>query len=215
MTLSLIDFIGHASMGLIAISFFAKDNLFLRGLSILACLVGIAYNYFIPVGPIWIPIFWNILFIGINLYRIIGIILERRGVNLNDKELELFETIFKGFSPVEFMKLMRISSWQTVEANYHMIEQGTHLKGLYLLFNGEVIIKQDDVEIARSKDGSLIGEISFIRGGEATATVITACPSEYVYWAGDDLKKLLLRNPNMDIAMKQVFSMELSKKLLR
>ena len=33
-------------------------------------------------------------------------------------------------------------------------------------------VKKDGLEVGVIRDGSMIGEISFIRGGEATATVL-------------------------------------------
>ena len=101
-----------------ALSFFAKDMLLLRPISVSTSCVGMAYNYFIPVGPIWTAIMRNIFFIGINNYRIIGIFLDRRAIKFNEEELELFETLFKDFSPLEFMKLMRISIWKSVQKGF-------------------------------------------------------------------------------------------------
>jgi len=214
MTWSVIDFVGHSCFGLVALSFFAKDMLFLRIISIVASVVGIAYNYWIPFGPIWIPIIWNLLFISINSYRIVGIILDRRAVQFNDEELELFETVFKNFTPLEFMKLMRVGRWHDAQSGFEFARQGEAVEGLFLLYNGEVSIKKAGVEIGRLKDGSMIGEISFIRGGYASATVTASCDSRYIHWSTTELKNLLMRNPSMDIGMKQVFSMDLTKKLI-
>ena len=188
--------------------------LFLRVISIVASIVGIAYNYWIPFGPIWIPIIWNLLFISINAYRIVGLILEKRAVRFNEEELELFETVFKNFTPLEFMKLMRVGGWHDAQTGYEFARQGEAVDGLFLLYNGEVSIKKAEVEIGRIKDGSMIGEISFIRGGDATATVTAVCDSRYIHWPTDELKNLLVRNPSMDIGMQQVFSMDLTKKLI-
>lgn len=215
MTWSLIDLVGHTCFGLVALSFFAKDMLLLRALSIVAGCVGIIYNYFLPVGTLWIPIIWNVLFISINAYRIIGIFLERRDVKFNAEELELFETLFKGFSPMEFMKLMRIAEWKTIQKGFEFSMQGKTLDGLFLLFNGEAVIKKNNEEIGRLKDGAMIGEISFIRGGQASATVSATAACRVIRWSSDDLNKLLMRNPSMDIGMKQVFSVDLTNKLIQ
>jgi len=214
MTWSFIDFVGHACFGLAALSFFAKDMLLLRALSVLASVVGIAYNYFLPVGPIWLPIIWNIFFISINSHRIIGIFLDRRGIKFNEEELELFETLFKGFSPLEFMKLMRISEWKSVETGYEFSKQNEEIDGLFLLFSGVSCVKKDNKEVSFVRDGAMIGEISFIRGGKATATVLATSDCRVIHWPKKDLQSLLARNPSMDIGMKQVFSMDLTKKLI-
>ncbi len=58
----------------------------------------------------------------------------------------------------------------------------------------------------------MIGEISFLQGRAANATVSATEPCRYIFWSGEDLQKLLHRNPGMDIAMKHVFSIDLMRK---
>jgi CRP-like cAMP-binding protein len=94
-----------------------------------------------------------------------------------------------------------------------LAEQGRPIDGLKLLYNGEVVVERDGAEIARARDGAMIGEMSFIRGGDATATVSATRPCRFVTWPAESLRRLLNRNPSMDIAMKHVFSMDLTRKL--
>ena len=213
MSLTLLDVVGHASFMLTGLSFYVRDMMFLRGLAIVSCLVGVAYNFWLPAGPLWLVIFWLLVFVAINAHRIIGIVLDRRAIDFNDEEAELHETVFQKFSPVEFMKLMRIGEWRQAEIGEQLTAQGHAVGGLKLLFNGEVVVERDGREIGRARDGAMIGEISFIRGGTATATVSATKPSRYVSWSGDELRKLLHRNPSMDIAMKHIFSVDLMRKL--
>jgi len=212
-TLTLLDLIGHSSFLLTAISFGVRDMMFLRILAIISGLVGIYYNYSILVGPLWIPIFWLSIFVFINVVRIFGIILDKRSIAFNPEEAELHETLFRKFSPVEFMKLMRIGEWGQTETGQLFSTQGEAIGGLYLLFNGEVLIERDGTEVGRARDGAMIGEMSFVQGGQANATVAALKPCRYVYWPGEELHKLLLRNPGMDVAMKHVFSTDLMRKL--
>jgi hypothetical protein len=213
MSLTLLDVVGHASFALTALSFYVRDMMVLRALAIVAGLVGVAYNYWLPVGPLWLVIFWLSVFVAINVVRIIGIVMDRRAIDFNEEESELHETVFQNFSPVEFMKLMRIGEWRMAEIGERLTAQGEDVGGLKLLYNGEVVVERDGKEIGRARDGAMVGEISFIRGGTATATVSVTRPSRYVSWSGDELRKLLQRNPSMDVAMKHVFSVDLMRKL--
>ena len=61
----------------------------------------------------------------------------------------------------------------------------------------------------RERDGPYFGEMPFIQGGDASATV----PCRYVFWPEEALRGLLRRNPNIDVAMKHVFSLDLMRKL--
>ena len=213
MSLTLLDMVGHTSFLLTALSFYVRDMMVLRVLAIIAGIVGVAYNYWLPAGPLWLVIFWLSVFVAINTIRIVGIVMERRSVAFNDEEAELHETLFQNFSPVEFMKLMRIGEWKQAETGEVLASQGNVVGGLKLLFNGEVVIERDGAEVGRARDGAMIGEISFLRGGKANATVSATKPCRYIFWSGDELRKLLNRNPSMDVAMKHVFSIDLMRKL--
>jgi hypothetical protein len=213
LSLSFLDIVGHTSFLLTALSFYVRDMMVLRALAVVSGVVGVAYNYWLPAGPLWLVIFWLGVFVAINVVRIVGIVLDRRSIDFNEEEAELHETVFQNFSPVEFRKLMRIGEWRNAAQGDQLTAQGAIVGGLNLLFNGEVLVERDGAEIGRARDGAMIGEISFIQGGPATATVSATKPCRYVSWSGDELRKLLTRNPSMDIAMKHVFSIDLMRKL--
>ena len=214
MELTLVDVIGHLAFLLTAISFYLKDILLLRFLAIVSSIVGIGYNYFLDEGPLWLPIFWLGVFTAINVWRIVGILMERSAIHFSDDERELYETIFKGFAPVEFMKLMRIAEWREADQGAVCATAGRPVDGLRLLFSGEVNVERDGREIGSARDGALVGEMSFIQGGDASATVTTTVPCRYIFWPEKALRGLLRRNPNIDIAMKHVFSLDLTRKLI-
>lgn len=213
MTLTLLDLVGHTSFLLTALSFYVRDMVSLRVLAIGSGIVGVAYNYFLPAGPLWLVIFWLSVFVLINITRIVGIILERREVAFSEEEAELHETQFKNFSPVEFMKLLRIAEWRDANSGDVLATEGASVGGLKLLYNGEVSIKKGQQEVGKAHDGAMIGEMSFLKGGHANATVTATSPCRYLYWSGDELKKMLQRNPSMDLAMRHVFSLDLLRKL--
>ena len=213
-TLTMVDVFGHLSFALIAVSYAVRDMLVLRVISVASGLIGLFYNYFLPGGTIWLAIFWISLFMIINGARIIGLYSEQRSVSFSEDEKELYETIFQKFSPVEFMKLMRLADWKEIPQNDYITKEGEEFESLKFLFNGEVSINKNGKEIAHARDGAMIGEISFLQGGNATATVQASQPCRCVVWPKEELQSLLKRNPTMDIAMKHVFSMDLTRKLL-
>ena len=211
--LSFVDAVGHFSFVLSALSFIMRDMLMLRSVALVSAAVGIYYNYAIPAGPLWLVIFWLSVFALIHVYRIVELTRERREVHFSDEELELHQTVFQNFSPVEFMKMLRQAEWRHAEPGAVLAEQDRPQPELALLYNGEVTITRDGAEIARGRDGTLIGEMTFIRGGDATATVTTLRNTRYIVWSQDALRQLLRRNPTMDVAMQSVFNVDLVRKL--
>ncbi len=203
----------HLSYLLAAVSFYLRDILLLRVVAMLSALVGVVYQFVLPSEPSWNVVLWLGLFTLINASRIVGLWLERRRVRLTEEERELYEVVFSKFTAVEFMKLLRLGHWHDGAPGEVIAEQGRELQDLKLISNGEVSILKDEVEVDRSRDGALIGEMSFISGGPATATVRCERDTRYLSWNKDDLRKLLRRNPTMDIAMTSVFSLDLTRKL--
>ena len=108
---------GHLAFGLIAFSFLVKDILYLRLLSILASLFSVFYNFYIPDQPMWLAINWNIVFVLVNLYHIAVIIYEKRPVHMDDKNNELYETLFKDLTQVEYLKISKAAIWKTFQPN--------------------------------------------------------------------------------------------------
>ena len=71
-----------------------------------------------------IAIFWNCIFILVNIYHIAIIVYEKRPVKMSPKEKELYETMFRGLSPVEFLKITKIANWKEYKSPLPIITQG-------------------------------------------------------------------------------------------
>ena len=205
---------GHLASILTMAAYLLKDILWLRLLTILSCFAGIAFNYFVPATPLWSVIYWNLLFALINIVQIGIIIKERTGIHFTDEEKELHDTLFKNFAPFEFMKLMRIGKWLEAKQGEILAAEKQSLDAVMLIYNGLVGVETNGKEVATLKDGNFIGEVSFITGGEATATVRALTPTRYIAWPKDAISKLLNRNPSMRFAMQSMLSTDLSKKLM-
>jgi hypothetical protein len=208
------EFAGHIASILTMLAYLLKDILWLRFLTIFACLAGITFNYFVPSHPLWTVICWNAVFIVINIVQIAIIVRERSGVHFTEEEKELYETLFKNFAPFEFMKLLRVGKWVEAKKGQLLASEQEPLANVMLIYNGLATVELEGQTINQVKDGSLIGEISYITGGAATATVRALEPTRYLSWSKVDLQDLLDRNPHMRFAMETVFSTDLSKKLM-
>jgi hypothetical protein len=206
---------GHLASILTMVAYLLKDILWLRLLTILSCVAGIAFNYFVPAEPLWSVIYWNFLFAVINIVQVAILIKERAGVRFTEEEKELHDTLFKNFAPFEFMKLMRIAEWREAKQGDVLAVEEQPIDAVMLIYNGLVRVEAQGKEIAQLTDGNFIGELSFITGGGASATVRALQPTRYITWPKIAVTKLLNRNPSMRLAMQSVLSTDLSKKLMR
>ena len=200
---------GHLAFGLIAFSFLVKDILWLRVVSILASLFSVFYNYFIPVEPMWLAINWNIVFVLVNLYHIAVIIYEKRPIKMEPKDKELYETLFKDLSPVEYLKISKVAQWITYKSGEKIIRQNTPVTDLVLIYNGTVDVAVDHKAVAQLKDGQFVGEMSFLTEKPATATCIVKHDTECLVWKQPEFKELLKRNPSLYYTIQGLLSNQL------
>ena len=203
------DIIGHLAFGLIAFSFLVKDILYLRLLSILASAFSIFYNFYIPAEPMMIAIFWNIVFILVNVYHIAVIIYEKRPIKMAPKDKELYEILFKDLSPVEYLKITKIANWKTFKSGETIIRQEHLVTDLVLIYNGTVDVVVDKKKVAELKDGQFVGEMSFLTEKSATADCVVKHDTECLMWKQPEFKDLLKRNPSLYYTIQGLLSNQL------
>jgi len=200
---------GHLAFGLIAFSFLVKDILWLRLVSILASLFSVLYNWVIPVEPMWIAVGWNIVFIALNLYHIAVIVYEKRPIKMEPKDKELYETLFKDLSPVEYLKISKVARWEKYKSGETIIRQEHLVPDLILIYNGTVDVVVDKEKVAELRDGQFVGEMSFLTEKSATATCIVKHDTECLVWKQPEFKDLLKRNPSLYYTIQSLLSNQL------
>ena len=205
---------GHLAFGLIAFSFLVKDIFWLRIVSIIASLFSVFYNYVIPLEPMWLAINWNFIFIAVNIYHIAIILYEKREVKMDDKNQELYDTLFNEMTPVEYLKISRAAKWELVKSGQKIITQGMPVPDLYLIYNGTVDVLVDNEQIAELKDGEFVGEMSFLTEKVATATCKVKYDAQCLVWKQREFKELLKRNPSLYFTIQSVLSAQVSDKLV-
>ena len=205
---------GHLAFGLIAFSFLVKDILYLRLVSVLASLFSVFYNYTIPIEPMWLAINWNIVFIVVNIYHIAVLIYEKRPVQMSPKYKELYETMFKDMTPVEFLKITKIADWVHFKEGEVVTQQKHTVDTLNLIYNGTVNVTVDGSKVAQLKDGQFVGEMSFLTVKPATATCVVKHATELLVWPQKEFKDLLKRNPSLYFTIQSLLSAQVSSALV-
>ena len=205
---------GHLAFGLIAFSFLVKDILWLRVVSIVASIFSVLYNFYIPAHPMWLAINWNIVFVLVNIYHIAVIFYEKRPVKMDDKNEELYSTLFKEMSPVEYLKISKVAQWKTFKSGEALTRQEHLVCDLILIYNGTVDVAVDGKKVAELKDGQFVGEMSFLTEKSATATCIVKHPCECLVWKQREFKELLKRNPSLYFTLQTLLSAQVSSNLV-
>lgn len=209
-----MDYLIHTANILYIFSYLVRDILWLRLLIVTAICFVIPFYYFQPV-PLMAPVYWNLIFVGINLVQIAILLVERRPVTLSETEQKLYEQVFRRLTRREVYKLFKIAQWKKLSAGETLVQQDSNLDSLMLINKGLASVQVDSNEVAKLDEGHFVGEMSYITGDKTSATVIASSELEYVTWPTTSLEPFLRKHPDLRIALNAIIGVDLAGKLSR
>ena len=139
---------------------------------------------------------WNALFVIINAAQSLLVWRERRDVRLPDTLETLYQARFKIMRRSEFLRLWNLSSEQRIESG-RLITTGDTNDRLYLVADGEVVIRVRGHEMARLGRGAFVAEMSFLTLEPTSADVDVDAPMTCRYWTRAQLDRLSQRHPKL------------------
>ena len=125
------------------------------------------------------------------------------------KDKELYETLFRDLSPVEYLKVTKIANWKTFKSGETIIRQEHLVTDLILIYNGTVDVVVGKKKVAELKDGQFVGEMSFLTEKSATADCVVKHDTECLMWKQPEFKDLLKRNPSLYYTIQGLLSNQL------
>jgi hypothetical protein len=209
----MIDLLVHLSCFLTLVSFWVRDILWLRLFSIASSLVWIGYMASGEGRLIGASLFWNIIFITINSIRIAQLVLEKRGVRLSEEEGDLREHLFPHLEPHEFARLLKAGQWRDLSEGEILLHEGDPPADIYLLTRGELLVEKGRLEVARFGPPRFAGELSYLSGSPANATVTAITPVRCLVWGKDALAGLFRTHPSLQFALHAVMTLDVTHKL--
>ncbi|MDX8393268.1 MAG: hypothetical protein R8K21_01615 [Mariprofundales bacterium] len=133
-------------------AYIVRSMLWLRVITIVACLSTLPYFYFQPT-PLYAAIFWQSAFIVVNVINIIILIHEHRPVELSNEEHRLHCLVFKSLTTRELIKLIAISEWKEAYPDEQLVKHGKIIDSLMLVYSGSVDIRYQGDLIGICHDG--------------------------------------------------------------
>jgi hypothetical protein len=203
----------HYGALLYLVCFIFRDQILLRSFAIAGDLANTVYFYGGTGTALWAPLFWCMMNISINLVMI-GIILnDQRHAGMSDDELSLFRKL-DALTPGDFRKLIRIGKWHRAPAETVLTEQTKEVDRLFYVLEGDIDIEKSGRSI-HSPAGLFIGEIAFLRGRPATATVKVGEGAHYFEWRKSDLQRLFDKQPDLRNAFASLLNADMAEKVAR
>lgn len=206
------DVLLTASYVLLILASLSRKIVPLRSLAIGSGVLAAGYGLAISELSLWI---WEGIFALTNAVQLTMLILEQRRARLTTEEESLRRSMFNQLTVVEFHRLLRTGTWVSIEERQVLTTQGMPVVRIVLVTDGAAEVDVDGQIVAYCRRGDFIGEMAFVSGNPASATVTSVGPMRYLMWRFDDLRLLLERQPEVRSALQSVFNRNLIDKLGR
>jgi CRP-like cAMP-binding protein len=163
--------------------------------------------------PMWEPIIWNLLFIVINAYWVVKILLERRPPRLTPDERKLYDFTFRSCTPRQMLQILALAEWKSAAHNELLVEAAHPLDRLMVIVNGTALLQSNGSTLALLSDGDFVGEMSYLSRKNPTARVVARGNVRFVSWKQSELKKLFDKRVDLQAALQGVIGLNLIEKL--
>ena len=212
MPMTVADVPGHVSYVLIAISYYLTNIFWLR----VAAVIGLAFEilYFLMSGgAMHTGVAWDIVFIAINLFQIYWLVDERLKLRKAENVHLLRQGVFAGLTNAQLARVVATGDWRTLEPGTRLTSEGEPVKELVLLCEGQAAVDAHGVTVAHLRGGAFVGEMAFVSGQAASATVTVEHPSRAFIFDMARLHKLVETDDLVAVAIHRVIGRDLVQKL--
>lgn len=201
----------HAGALLYLAAFLFRNQIILRTLIIVGDFVYILYFYFAPETPLWGGIFWSTMFTVVNVVMIGLIFADRMHFRLSANEKHLFDAL-GDLTPGQFRQFLKIGRQQTAASHLAITQEGHHLHELFFVLDRPLTIEKKGL-VSVTGSNTFIGEIAFLLGQPATATVTLEPGTHYFVWNTRDLKDVMRAKPALGASLSLAMNKKMAQKL--
>lgn len=191
--------------------FAARDELALRLLVLVGTLLTVVYYYVVTGAPLWDAVLTNGMIAAVNAAMILIVLKERTTWGMTVDTVDIYRH-FTMLTPGQFRRLLKAGLRREVHDRLRLLREGDSVNRLYFVTDGPVTIERDgrSVEIDA---GVFLGEIAYLTGGRASATVTLGPGARYLSWGHETLDRLFDRSRALKVAVIAQLNLDLAAKL--
>lgn len=134
-------------------------------------------------------------------------------VNLSAEEQQVAAILVPRAKKDRAKRLLRIGRFIDANEGLRIAEEGLPLEDLSLLVRGHCRIEHGGRTVAISRDGALVGELTYATGAPATASVIVGERSRLFLINCKVLRGFLSKNPDLALELESAITGDLRAKL--
>jgi hypothetical protein len=198
--------VGYAIM---LLGFVLRDVLKLRSALVVGQIMVVTYNLH---RGVYASAVWNSFYMVINVIWVSRILYERRPASIPAEIRDLYEKIFTGFTPKEFLTFWKTGSEKSWDSEV-IVNEGSSPADLFLIVAGSADVERGGRKLASLGRGRFFAEMSFMTGQPASADIRGTPQLKTVSWPQTKLRELEKKNPQMFIKLQGIIGGDLAQKV--
>jgi CRP-like cAMP-binding protein len=209
---SLNNIPGHISYVLIAISYWLTDIYWLRVMAIVGLSMEIVYFTF-SGGDLRTGIGWDLVFIAINAYQLYRLVQERWSLRLPEGDRDLLRSVLSGLEDVQIARLLSAGEFSNLPPGSVLTTENTNLEKIFFICTGSTSVTIGGREVSNLGKGNFVGEVAFLTGQPATATVVAQNDVRALVFEKDKLNLFFRNETEVAGLIYQLLGRELAHKM--
>lgn len=206
------DIPGHISYILIAISYYLTNIFWLRVTAVVGLSMEILY-FRLAGGDLSTGIAWDLVFIAINFYQLYWLYDEHRRAAKLERAEQLTGGAFAGLSKLQISRLAHAGAWRTIEKGAVLTQEGAPVTELFYVASGSFTVEKAGAAVAQVRRGAFVGEMAFLSGAPASATVVAIEEGQALAFDAARLHKVIDTDEAAAAALHLMLGRDLAAKL--
>lgn len=205
---------GHVSYVLIAISYWLTDIYWLRVTAVIGLSMEIVYFMF-SGGDLRAGIGWDLIFIAINGYQLYWLVQERWSLRLPEGDRDLLRSVLTGLEDVQIARLLSAGEISDLPAGTVLTTENAPLDRIFFICTGDTSVAIGGREVSHLGKGNFVGEVAFLTGQPATATVVAQSNVRALVFEKGKLNLFFKNETEVAGLIYQLLGRELAHKMKR
>jgi CRP-like cAMP-binding protein len=211
---SLSNLPGLLACILLALSYYMPGIYWLRMLAVPGLLLLTVQFRFFPENIVG-GVLWAGLFALINLYQLFWLVRDRLSLRLPEEDAPLLRESLSGLDDAQIARLLKAAEWKDFQAGEILTRQDAPLDSLYFLLSRRAVVAVGGSLVTYLEKGSFIGEIAYLTGNPATATVTIDEPSRALSFNRVRMAKVIASDEAISGILYQMLGRDLAMKMRR
>jgi CRP-like cAMP-binding protein len=188
-----------------------RNQIIMRCILIFGTALYIIYYLKIVSPPLYEAAFISTAIGASTLYGLLLLLLDRSQLMLSSDLIPVYKAMGT-MEPGQFRRLMRLGHRHILETDTVLTHEGKKPENLFFIKSGTVIAEKAGTRF-RLTAPLFIGEIAYITGAPASATIRAEAGADVVEWHSATLQRATRRKPNLGLALDARLASDLARKV--